>query len=257
MSETGKSRFFWHDLMTTDVEASKSFYEDVLQWAYETKEMGPGGLYTMIRAGGREIGGMVSLDAQEGLPSHWMSYVTVPDLGAALGRVDELGGAVAHGPTDAPGIGRFGIVRDQAGAHVSFFELLGEPPAEPEGTPAPGAPCWHELLTRDTEGSARFYGELCGWTGCEMDMGEMGTYTLFRLGEQDVAGMLAMPDEAEAPPFWLTYFAAADVDAAARTIDQSGGRLFVEPRDIPEVGRFCVAADPAAANFAVFRGLSW
>jgi predicted enzyme related to lactoylglutathione lyase len=41
-----------------------------------------------------------------------------------------------------------------------------------------------------------------------------------------------------------------------RTIRELGGKLWVEPRDIPGIGRFAVAADPQGASFAVFRRLT-
>ena len=40
---------------------------------------------------------------------------------------------------------------------------------------------------------------------------------------------------------------------SARQIGALGGRLFVEPTDVPGVGTFAVAADFAGASFAVLQ----
>jgi predicted enzyme related to lactoylglutathione lyase len=53
------------------------------------------------------------------------------------------------------------------------------------------------------------------------------------------------------PPCWTTYFMVDDCDATAKTVKAEGGAVFVEPRDIPDVGRFAVVADPQGAMFAV------
>ena len=44
-----------------------------------------------------------------------------------------------------------------------------------------------------------------------------------------------------------------DCDATAAKVRELGCRLFVPPRDIPDVGRFCVIADPFGASFAVIK----
>jgi predicted enzyme related to lactoylglutathione lyase len=108
-------------------------------------------------------------------------------------------------------------------------------------------------LTRDTASAAEFYGKICRWSTEEADMGETGTYTLFKNDGKEVAGMMNMPPAAEGPDSWLLYVAIDDADAAARRIEALGGKLFVQPTDIPNVGRFAVAGDPCGATFAVFK----
>jgi uncharacterized protein len=88
-----------------------------------------------------------------------------------------------------------------------------------------------------------------------MDMGEMGTYTIFSRGEeQDVGGCMRTPPGVEAPPHWLVYIGVDDVDATAARAKELGATVFQESTDIPEVGRFAVVQDPAGAVFGLFRG---
>jgi predicted enzyme related to lactoylglutathione lyase len=147
-----------------------------------------------------------------------------------------------------PEVGRFAVIADPQGAVLSAYEPAGEPPAG-EGTFV-----WDELLTTDVEGAKRFYGEVFGWAAADMDMGGGGTYTMFkRAGDTDAAGLMRKPDEQPGPPAWLTYLGTDDVDATVAKAGDLGGTTFMAARDIPNVGRFAVLADPTGAVFALFK----
>src|SRR2546423_12755197 len=74
-------RFVWHDLMTRDVEKAKAFYGALVGWQITGMPMGPNFTYEMIRAGGRDQGGIVPLEgAPPEVPSHWVGYVRVDDV---------------------------------------------------------------------------------------------------------------------------------------------------------------------------------
>ncbi len=56
----------------------------------------------------------------------------------------------------------------------------------------------------------------------------------------------------DAPPHWSVDFWIGDIDAAAATVAQLGGRIIVSPYDIPDVGmRQAVLADPQGATFSL------
>jgi predicted enzyme related to lactoylglutathione lyase len=57
----------------------------------------------------------------------------------------------------------------------------------------------------------------------------------------------------QAPPHWLAYLGTDDVDASTARAKELGATVFVEPADIPGVGRFSVLQDPAGATFALFK----
>ncbi len=116
-----------------------------------------------------------------------------------------------------------------------------------------GTFAWNELMTRDLAGAKEFYGTLLGWTSRDMEMGESGSYTIFRQDDEDVAGMMAMqgPELAGVPPHWLPYISVDDVDAAALRTAALGGEIKHGPTDVPGVGRFCVIADPSGAVVAL------
>ena len=110
-----------------------------------------------------------------------------------------------------------------------------------------GAFSWNELMTTDVASAKAFYGELFGWEMKDEQMPDM-TYTMLRAGDREVGGMMAMPVEAQGtPPAWGAYVTVNDIDATAKRVEELGGKIITPPRDIPQVGRFCVFQDPQGA----------
>ncbi|MGH7572889.1 MAG: VOC family protein, partial [Gemmatimonadota bacterium] len=71
-----------------------------------------------------------------------------------------------------------------------------------------------------------------------------------------IGGVMELPQEAcdqGAPPHWTAYVAVDDVDATAKKAGKLGGKVVVEPRDIPDVGRFAILHDPQGASIAIYR----
>ena len=80
----------------------------------------------------------------------------------------------------------------------------------------------------------------------------MGTYYLLKRDNGvDGGGMLQNPSGTSGPSAWLPYIAVENTDESAAKITELGGKVWVEPRDIPNVGRFAVATDPQGAHFAI------
>ncbi len=245
-------RFVWHDLITTNVDGAVDFYGKLFpEWSIEKLETDGVSQYHVIEVAGQDIGGIVGVPEESGIPSHWIGYVAVEDCDAAVKRTIDLGGNCLVPAIDVPQVGRFAIVQDPQGAVLKPFSVQKQITL-PEA-PVNGRPAWNELLTKDIDAARDFYRSVFGWSSIEQPIEGMGTYTLFRSGEQDVAGIMSMPDDAEAPPNWLTYFHSDDIDSRAHTVEALGGQIFVTPQDIPGVGRFSVHADPVGAFFALQR----
>jgi len=109
--------FSWCELLTNDVEGAKAFYREVFGWEMKDIELEEGP-YTIIKAGDRQVGGIMKMPAQvpAGTPPHWESYVTVDDVDAVAERVKEGVGRLLVPPTDIPGVGRFCTFQDPQGA---------------------------------------------------------------------------------------------------------------------------------------------
>ena len=110
-----------------------------------------------------------------------------------------------------------------------------------------GAFSWFELMTTDVEGAKTFYTRLFGWETEDMPMENL-SYTITKIGDEGVGGIMPLPTETEgAPPHWGVYVTVDDVDATAKKAEELGGRVHIPPTDIPNVGRFCVIQDPQGA----------
>jgi predicted enzyme related to lactoylglutathione lyase len=129
---------------------------------------------------------------------------------------------------------------------------MGDQPFE---MPAHGAFCWNELSTPDGEAAKKFYAGLLGWELKTSDATGM-PYTEIVVGGQHVGGIYQPGPECGggeegAAPRWSSYVAVDDVDASARRAEELGGKVTVQPMDIPNTGRFCVITDPTGASLSL------
>ncbi len=244
--------FVWYEFMSSDVAAAKSFYGAVVGWTFEDVPM-TGMTYTLLRAGERQIGGMMPIPKHlrdAGLRPCWAAHVGVHDVDVAAAKVRQLGGKVHREPTDIPNVGRFAAVSDRQGAHFLMFKP--SKPGERSFSRAPGDIGWHELHTTDWADAFEFYSEMFGWAkGDPFDMGPMGAYQLFTIGGTPVGGMFNSP-AAQGGCFWLYYFNVEDIGAAARRTSGSGGKIMHGPQQVPGGGWIVQASDPEGAAFALF-----
>lgn len=253
MSDHG--RFIWYELITPDMAGAKRFYGDLVGWTAQDMPMPDGGgePYSVLSADGNGVAGMLNLgEAMKGMPPNWTGYVCVDDCDAAADKVKALGGSVMRPPLDIPGIGRFAIVADPAGAVFAIMK-----PTPPDGGRPPpdisavGQTGWHELYGADPETGFDFYAQMFGWTKADaMPMGEMGTYQLFNNQDGQVGGMMRKPPQMPNPA-WLYYFRVGDIDVAADKVKASGGQVLMGPMVVPGGDWIVQGTDPQGAMFAV------
>ncbi len=113
----------WNELMCRDVAASREFYGQLFGWKFADMPMGDV-VYTMIKCGDQDAGGMMAMDGPqfEGIPSHWLVYFAVADCDAATKAVADSSGVVRVPPTEIP-VGKFSVVADPQGATFSLIQL--------------------------------------------------------------------------------------------------------------------------------------
>ena len=247
------STFVWYDLMTSDTRAAASFYRSVLGWVARDSGMSDRS-YTIFSAGPVRVGGLMPIPEEaraHGARPGWMGYIGVDDVDAHGARVKAAGGAVHRPPEDIPGVGRFCVVADPHGAAFILFKGMGSEQNPPTAPMTPGHVGWHELQAGDLESAFAFYAGLFGWTKDEaIDMGEMGLYQTFATGDAAVGGMMKKMPEAPMP-FWLYYFNVEAIDAAAARVSQGGGKLLMEPQQVPGGSWIIQCLDPQGAMFAM------
>jgi hypothetical protein len=113
---------------------------------------------------------------------------------------------------------------------------------------------WHELHTNDRPKAVKFYKTLMGnWETKDVQMGPGEPYSLCQMNGKDFAGITKSQAPAHVPPHWLPYIAVDDVDAMAKKVAELGGKVNMQPMDIPNVGRFAVVMDPQGAAFALHK----
>jgi predicted enzyme related to lactoylglutathione lyase len=113
---------------------------------------------------------------------------------------------------------------------------------------------WYELLTSDPHAAVSFYTDVIGWKAQAWE----NEYTMWVGGQGPLGGTMTLPAEAKkmgAPPHWTSYVQVADVDASAAEARKLGGQLFVEPTDLPKLGRFAVIGDPQGATICMYKPL--
>jgi uncharacterized protein len=242
----------WVDLTTPDLEAALAFYGGLFGWEFEDAGE-EAGHYHMASVRGRRVAGLGP--AQAGAPpvAYWTTYLSGSDVDAHAGAIGDAGGRVLFGPLDVMGEGRMLVAQDPEGAAFGVWQPQAHTGAQLVNENA--ALSWNERLTRDIEGTTRFYGAVFDYTFEALPGMPASTYQLIKVADQVVAGVFAIPDEvpAEAPPHWLTYFWLDDVDAGFERVRELGGQVLREPVDSP-YGRYAPVQDPQGAGFCLIRG---
>lgn len=250
MSDAGK--FCWYELMTSDLPAARKFYSDVIGWTGQEAGQPHMEYWMMSSPGGAMAAGMFTVpkDACEaGAKPSWIGYIAVDDVDAKAAEVKAKGGMIHRPAEDIPGIGRFAIVADPQGAAFALFKGTGEaPPAPPPGTP--GQAGWRELYVNDHVAALDFYGDLFGWSKADhVDMGPMGVYQIFAIGNDRIGGMMNKVPQCPAP-FWNYYFnIAGSAEAGAARVKAAGGEVLMGPHEVPGGDWIIQGRDPQGAMF--------
>ncbi|HSD65309.1 MAG TPA: VOC family protein, partial [Vicinamibacteria bacterium] len=93
-----------------------------------------------------------------------------------------------------------------------------------------------------------------GWTVGERTVDAVGPYSVARIGERSVAGLMSIREEwGPVAPRWQPYFSVQDCARAAQQAAALKGQVIAGPTDVPDVGRFAILADPSRAAFAVYE----
>lgn len=251
--------WIWYELMTTDAEAAQAFYGKVIGWSFKKAEGGNPDLdYRGIVADdGEHAGGILPLTkamCDEGARPGWLGYIAVDDVDIAVASIAKAGGSVIIPASDIPGIGRFAMLTDPAGA--VFYVMRGAMDDHTSTVFAKHAPrnghcAWNELATSDQNGALAFYKEQFGWTqDGAMDMGAMGSYAFLRHDNVMIGAITPKPPQM-AQSAWTFYFRVADIAKAEAAIRESGGTVLHGPHPVPGDDMIIIGLDPQDASFAI------
>jgi len=113
--------FIHVELNTTDVDKAKTFYSQLFDWELEDMQMGPSGTYTVIKVGEGTGGGLLK-NPMPGVPSFWLAYVLVDDIGAATKKAASLGAKIVKDSIEVPDMGWLSIIQDPTGAALGLWQ---------------------------------------------------------------------------------------------------------------------------------------
>ena len=118
----------------------------------------------------------------------------------------------------------------------------------------PGEFCWNELLTSDQGAAFGFYAELFNWQKLlDHDMGPMGTYLIYGIGDVRLGGIMNLPKGAPMPPAWCYYIQVQDLAATLSRAQAKGAKVINGPMDVPGGARIVQCRDPQGAVFALHQ----
>ena len=115
-----------------------------------------------------------------------------------------------------------------------------------------GTPCWVDIAVPDVPAATCSIGWCSAgrsWTPARSS------------GTTRSAGPSGRPRRRSArgatdqPSAWTVYLASDDADSTAKLIVENGGSLLVEPTDIGDNGRMCVAIDTSGGMFGVWQAI--
>ncbi len=240
----------WVDLQSSDPQGAATFYRALFGWEISpaTPEMGGYAVASLSGTPVTAIGPLPAMVAEAGGRSTWTTYFVVDDVERATTAAVAQGGQVLVPPGELARGVFLSIVSDPTGA---VFGLWQQEKGSPWLRNEPGAVDWLELVAQGYEESLPFYENVLTVGVSQMPLNE-GIYTLFDVGDANVAGAMA-PASPETPSHWLVYFQVTDLDASIAQVVGLGGATLSLPSAAPGVGRWAVVVDPFGGAFALLE----
>ena len=253
--------FIWYELMTTDAEGAKAFYDAVVGWTISEGSPEYGGYRMIGTADGKSAGGVLPLTdemQQNGARPTWLGYINVPDVDQAVAAIEGAEGKALMPAMDIPNVGRIAMVADPQGA--PFYVMKPIPPAGVEkqasdvfSPDAQQRVSWNELSTTDPAAARKFYVDQFGWdTNDFMDMGEMGEYRFLDHHGVRIGALCGVMQGQQ--PKWRYYIRVPSIAAAKATAEAKGGTIHMGPHQVPTGDWIIIGSDPQGAEFALVGG---
>ncbi len=247
----------WYELMTSDPDSAKAFYDSVVDWDIGAPHDQIG--YRMIgRSDGGNAGGVLPLNADmvaHGARPVWAAYIGVDDIDRTIAGLEAKGGKTLMPARQVDQVGRIAMVADPQGN--AFYVMTPTPPVEkPDAQSDVFSPTevqrvgWNELSTADPVAARAFYGGLFGWTSDDfMPMGEYGDYRFFDHGGQRIGAVCGVMPGGSAG--WRYYVRVPSIGKAVEAVKAGGGTVSMGPHEVPGGDQIIIGNDPQGAEFAL------
>lgn len=107
-----------------------------------------------------------------------------------------------------------------------------------------------QILSKDPERTAKFYGQLFHWS---IDANNALGYRQIRTGSKDGIQGGIWPAPPQASNFVQLFVSVADVKAAVKSAEGLGAKVIIPATMLPEGDEMAVLLDPEGMSFAVWR----
>jgi predicted enzyme related to lactoylglutathione lyase len=231
-------------LRTRNIERAENFYSALVGWTTQETPDAPSHRFLQWR--GKTVASVHQVS--DGIDA-WVPHISVENIEAATANAESLGAKVVDA-ADLPSVARIATICDPEGAVFGLWQ-----PAPHQGaeiTEDVGSLWWIEVLSNNVAGARDFYQRLFGWNSVDTSFEPFATYTVFKRGDEQEAGLLPIGHDWGVPPRWNAIFSLDACDAVIERATAIGGRsLFVHT--VPTAGRIGSLSDSGGAVF-VIRG---
>jgi predicted enzyme related to lactoylglutathione lyase len=236
-------KFVWADLVTDDVAAASTFYQELFGWSFHNS-----GNYLIALNAEHPICGMFQRPRpkDESVQPRWFAYMSVSNVQKAERAVNRLGGRVLAAPQKMPKRGEQAIFADPEGA---VFGVIRSNSHDPEDfLPDPGDWIWIQLLSRDGLKASEFYRGVGGYDiVTNTESGRLSDYLLSSEGYARAAVRTIPPENEKVQPSWLLFVRVTNLTDAIAKARRLGGGVLLEPNPGLLSGKVAVINDPTGA----------
>jgi predicted enzyme related to lactoylglutathione lyase len=244
---TGK--FVWYDLFTHDMQATRTFYQELFGWTFTDTDLANSRVKTINRDG-VPIANAVEIDREKkgGTESVWLGYISVPDVDKAVELIKMHKGTIYSEPKELPDRGRIAVVIDAQGAIFGVVHAPEGDPPDPDNinTFFIGS----ELWTTDMDRAITLYTELAGYELKIVEAGQDIQYHLLLRDDVPRAGVVKILWD-DVKPNWIPYVAVTDVRATIGKAEALNGKLLIKPPKEVRENPLAIIADPSGAVFGI------
>jgi len=78
-------------------------------------------------------------------------------------------------------------------------------------------------------------------------------YTIFTVGGMMVAGLMQSPPPQETMTSWMAHLLVEDLAGSLEKAKALGGKVHIEPQEVPDMGEFALIEDTTGAFINLFQ----
>ena len=114
---------------------------------------------------------------------------------------------------------------------------------------------WVDLTVPNADEVKSFYEQVAGWQPESFDMGGYNDYVMKPPNSNEgIAGICNLRGSNTGfPSQWLIYINVNDLNESLEACIKLGGKIIIEPKEMPGNGKYSVIQDPAGAVCALFE----